>query len=57
MPQLLDPQQPLTRGWVGPRASLDAFEKKTSCLFQESNHDLSVAYPIPRCRSEITTAS
>jgi len=28
-PQLLDPQQLLMRGWVGPRASLDALEKKT----------------------------
>ena len=30
MPHLPGPQNLLTRGWVGPRASLGALEKKTS---------------------------
>jgi len=42
----------------GPQSKSGCFgEENISCLFQESNHDLSVAYPMPWCRSEITTAN
>lgn len=37
-PQLLDPQQLLMRGWVGPRASLEELDNiKMSCTYQDLN--------------------
>jgi hypothetical protein len=32
-------------GWVGPRAGLDAVEKRKSCSYRESNPDFSVVKP------------
>jgi hypothetical protein len=35
-------------GWVGPRAGLDAVERKPSCPCWESNPDSSALYPVGR---------